>query len=124
MFSVYILADQQPFQSFSPPKIEITKDESAPEFAVVDVHGDTLRLSDFRGRHVLLDFWFTTCGPCIEDTLKLVDIYRAKQAHGLEIIGISVDRSREVVLCYVEKNGIEWPQVISKNHNSMTKVTL
>ena len=47
-------------------------------------------------------------------TAMLMDIYRAKQAHGLEIIDISVDRSREVVLCYVEKNGIEWPQVISK----------
>ena len=95
-----------------PPKIEITKGEPAPEFAVVDVHGDTLRLADFRGRHVLLDFWFTTCGPCIEDTPELVEIYSANQAHGLEIIGISVDKSREAVLRYVEKHGIEWPQVI------------
>ena len=95
-----------------PPKIEITKGEPAPDFAVVDVHGDTLRLADFRGRHVLLDFWFTTCGPCIEDTPKLVDIYNAKQAHGLEIIGISIDKSREAVLRYVEEHGIEWPQVL------------
>ena len=106
-----------------PPKIEITKGEPAPEFAVVDVHGDTLRLSDFRGRHVLLDFWFTTCGPCIEDTPELVDIYSAKQAHGLEIIGISVDRSREAVLSYVEKNGIEWPQVIEvENETKPTEI--
>ena len=95
-----------------PLKIEITKGEPAPEFAVVDVHGDTLRLSDFRGRHVLLDFWFTTCGPCIEDTPELVEIYRAKQTRGLEIIGISVDKSREAVLRYAEKHGIEWPQVL------------
>ena len=95
-----------------PPKIEITKSEPAPEFAVVDVHGDTLRLSDFRGLHILLDFWATERGPCIKDTPKLVDIYRAKQAQGLEIIGISVDKSREAVLRYVEKNGIEWPQVL------------
>ena len=106
-----------------PPKIEITKGEPAPEFAVVDVHGDTLRLSDFRGRHVLLDFWFTTCSPCIKDTPKLVDIYRAKQAHGLEIIGISTDNSREAVLRYVEKNGIEWPQVIEvENETKPTEI--
>ena len=106
-----------------PPKIEITEGEPAPEFAVVDVHGDTLRLADFRGRHVLLDFWFTTCGPCIKDTPKLVDIYRAKQAHGLEIIGISVDKSREAVLRYVEKNGIEWPQVIEvENETKPTEI--
>ena len=106
-----------------PPKIEITKGEPAPEFAVVDVHGDTLRLADFRGRHVLLDFWFTTCGPCIEDTPELVDIYSANQAHGLEIIGISVDKSREAVLRYVEKNGIEWPQVIEvENETKPTEI--
>ncbi|MYK39347.1 MAG: TlpA family protein disulfide reductase [Gemmatimonadetes bacterium] len=105
------------------PKIEITKGEPAPEFAVVDVHGDTLRLADFRGRHVLLDFWFTTCAPCIEDTPELVEIYSAKQAHGLEIIGISVDKSREAVLRYVEKNGIEWPQVIEvENETKPTKI--
>ena len=106
-----------------PPKIEITKGEPAPEFAVVDVHGDTLRLADFRGRHVLLDFWFTTCGPCIEDTPELVDIYRANQAHGLEIIGISVDKSRDAVLRYVEKHGIEWPQVIEvENETKPTEI--
>ena len=106
-----------------PPKIEITKGEPAPEFAVVDVHGDTLRLADFRGRHVLLDFWFTTCGPCIRDTPELVEIYSAKQAHGLEIIGISVDKSREAVLRYAEKNGIEWPQVIEvENETKPTEI--
>ena len=106
-----------------PPKIEITEGEPAPEFAVVDVHGDTLRLADFRGRHVLLDFWFTTCGPCIEDTPELVEIYSTKQARGLEIIGISVDKSREAVLRYVEKNGIEWPQVIEvENETKPTEI--
>ena len=90
---------------------EIKKGEPAPDFAVVDIHGDTLRLADFRGRHVLLDFWATTCGPCIKDTPELKGIY-TKQAHGLEIIGISTNSRREPVLRYVEKNRIEWPQVL------------
>ena len=104
-----------------PSKSEITKGEPAPEFAVVDVHGDTLRLADFRGRHVLLDFWATNCGPCIKDTPELVEIYRANQAHGLEIIGISSDKSRDAVLRYVEKHGIEWPQVLEIENETKTK---
>ena len=104
-----------------PSKSEITKGEPAPEFAVVDVLGDTLRLSDFRGRHVLLDFWATNCGPCIKDTPELVEIYRANQAHGLEIIGISSDKSRDAVLRYVEKHGIEWPQVLEIENETKTK---
>ena len=105
------------------PKREIIAGASAPEFAVVDIHGDTLRLSDFRGRHVLLTFCFTNYGPYIEDTPELVKLYNTLQAHGLEIIGISMDNSREAVIGYVEEHGIEWPQVLEvENETKPTEI--
>ncbi len=52
-----------------------------------------------------------------------MEIYRTKQARGLEIIGISDDKSREAVIRYVEKNGIEWPQVIEvENETKPTEI--
>ena len=50
-----------------------------------------------------------------------MEIYRAKQAHGLEIIGISDDDSRDAVLRYVEKHGIEWPQVLEIENETKPK---
>lgn len=47
-----------------------------------------------------------------------MEIYRTKQTHGLEIIGISDDKSREAVLRYVEEHGIEWPQVIEDENET------
>ena len=93
----------------------------APDFAVMDTNGDTLRLADFRGRHLLLDFWYTSCSPCIRDTPTLVEIYRAQRESGLEIIGVSVDRKQQDVTDYVRKNGMEWLQVLETDND--TKLT-
>ena len=43
----------------------------APDFEALGMDGSTIRLSEFRGKYVLLDFWFSTCRPCVEDTPHL-----------------------------------------------------
>ena len=63
----------------------------APDFSLRDLSDQTVSLSDFRGRVVLLDFWATWCPPCrmsIPELVKLQDKYRDD---GLEILGISLD---------------------------------
>jgi thiol-disulfide isomerase/thioredoxin len=63
----------------------------APDFALESLNGETVHLSDFRGKVVLLNFWATWCGPCKILTPWFVDLQNQYRPQGLEIIGIALD---------------------------------
>jgi peroxiredoxin len=67
------------------------KRRAAPKVALQDGTGKTVRLSDFRGRVVLVDFWATSCGGCVQEIPMFVDVVNANKARGFEAIGISED---------------------------------
>jgi peroxiredoxin len=64
---------------------------AAPDFWLKDGRGKTVRLSDFRGRVVLLDFWATMCGGCVEEIPAFIDIAKTFKPRGLATIGVSED---------------------------------
>jgi len=63
----------------------------APEFSLKDATGKAVRLSTYRGQVVLLDFWATACGGCVEEIPAFVEIAQAYSGRGLAIVGISED---------------------------------
>lgn len=63
----------------------------APDFTLKDASGADVKLSDYRGRAVLLNFWATWCGPCNLEIPWFVDFQKQLQAKGLEVIGVSMD---------------------------------
>lgn len=63
--------------------------DSAPQFALKDVNGRTVRLSDYKGRVVLINFWATWCPPCRAEMPELVRLQREHGKEGLQIIGIT-----------------------------------
>lgn len=65
----------------------------APDFELKTLDGKPVKLSSFRGKAVLLNFWATWCGPCKVETPWLVDFYKHYQPQGLEIVGVSMDDS-------------------------------
>ena len=63
----------------------------APPFTLKDVSGKTVRLADFRGKVVLLNFWFSTCFPCRQETPDLVTLHNVHHDKGLVVLGINTD---------------------------------
>ncbi len=70
---------------------------AAPEFALPDLLGKQHKLSEFKGRVVLLDFWATWCGPCRMSTPALVELGKKMKDKKFSIIGINLDESRDGV---------------------------
>lgn len=63
----------------------------APDFALQDLHGKTVRLSDLRGKAVLLNFWATWCGPCKLESPWLSELQARYAGRGVEVLGISTE---------------------------------
>jgi len=66
---------------------------TAPGFALKDADGKTVRLSDYKGKVVLLDFWATWCGPCRIEIPWFIDIERKDKDKGFEVLGVSMDEN-------------------------------
>ncbi|WP_400263334.1 peroxiredoxin family protein [Sphingobacterium sp. SG20118] len=63
-----------------------------PDFAQEDADGQIIKLSDFRGQYVLLDFWASWCRPCRAENPNLVKSYAEFKDKKFEILGISLDK--------------------------------
>jgi peroxiredoxin len=63
----------------------------APDFTLSDLQGKEVRLSALRGKVVLLNFWYSSCGPCRREVPDLITLHRLRAKDGLEILGVNLD---------------------------------
>jgi peroxiredoxin len=87
-------------------------DSLAPDFQLPDVNGGQLRLSTYRGKIVLLDFWATWCDPCREEIPQFVDLQNKYRGDGLQIIGVSMDDSPQPVREFYAHFKMNYPVAI------------
>jgi peroxiredoxin len=69
-----------------------TNYEEAPDFTLPTLDGDSVTLSELRGdKVVLIDFWSTTCDPCLREMPELVKLYKEKKSQGFTVLAITID---------------------------------
>jgi cytochrome c biogenesis protein CcmG, thiol:disulfide interchange protein DsbE len=83
--------------------------DPAPEFALADLDGNPLRLSDLRGRPVVVNFWASWCGPCVEEFPILQQALARHRADGLVVIGVVVRDNSEAARGFMTRMGAGWP---------------
>ncbi len=85
----------------------------APDIALPDRDGQVRRLSDLRGKVVLIDFWASWCRPCRMENPNVVRLYHRFHDKGFEIYSVSLDNSREKWLAAIESDGLVWQNHVS-----------
>jgi thiol-disulfide isomerase/thioredoxin len=93
----------------------------APDLAVTDTAGNLVRLSEYKGKTVLLDFWATWCPPCREDAPALETLHRTYHERGLVIVGLSVGEPRETVEQFLKKSSPGYSIVLT-SENEMPRI--
>jgi thiol-disulfide isomerase/thioredoxin len=98
------------------PRKNLDVSARAPEFILTDLEGRPRRLSEFRKRVVLLDFWNTGCAPCIWEMPKLATLRDKYRDRGFEILGIHVGPKIPEIATICASNKADWPQLVDGEH--------
>ena len=88
--------------------------KTAPDFNLKDLEGGEVKLSDYRGKVVILDFWATWCPPCIKGIPDFVELQKEYGDKGLAILGISLDQNpKQVLPKFIKKYKVNYPILLT-----------
>jgi thiol-disulfide isomerase/thioredoxin len=110
----YLIGKDEPNGPYPPTYTPQTQDKAvpAPGFSLQTPDGKTVKLSDYKGKVVIIDFWATWCPPCRKGIPDLVSLKNEYGKKGFEIIGISVDReTKDEVVPFMKNQKINYPVV-------------
>ena len=83
--------------------------QTAPDFVLKSADGQNLRLSEYRGDVVMINFWATWCGPCRQEMPLLDDLYSRYQRVGFNLLGVNIDDDSRRAMQMVEELGVNFP---------------
>lgn len=103
------------FQSLNKPNDKVEAGDTAPNFVLKNLQGETFHFKKMRGKGVLLNFWGTWCDPCKEEMPLLNELYHNNPVKGVEIVSVNMGESKYVVKQFVDRFDIDFPILLDKN---------
>jgi peroxiredoxin/Flp pilus assembly protein TadD len=92
-------------------------EDFAPAFTIKTLTGESISLDQLAGKHVVLDFWGTSCAPCRDSVGEMKDLVKKYPADRLVVISVSNDQNESAWREFVAKKKMNWPQYLDANRN-------
>ena len=84
----------------------------APDFILKDLDGNSVRLSDLRGKVVFINFWATWCPPCRAEMPEIEAVHQEYKDKGVVVLGVDISEPASTVRQYIQKGGFSWTIVL------------
>lgn len=104
------------FESMTKNRTEVEIGNRAPNFELANLQGEKVKLSDYRGQGVFLNFWATWCEPCINEMPLMNQVY--KQVPGVEILAVNVGQKKSAVSQFADELGFTFPILLDSNNET------
>ena len=93
--------------------VQFSENNEAPEIALNNPQGKEMKLSDLRGKYVLIDFWASWCGPCRKENPNVVRLYNKYKNENFDIYSVSLDKDRDKWMKAIAADGLVWDHHVS-----------
>lgn len=112
---LYGPSDLPPALAVEGAKVAAEEGALAPDFLLEQLEGADVRLSDFRGKAVVLNFWATWCGPCRKEMPQFVRAYDAYANEGLEIVAVNLQEGKSISQGFVDDYGVDFTVLVDRD---------
>ena len=91
---------------------DLQEGKRAPLIRGETARGESVKLSDFRGKVVLLDFWATSCVPCLKQMPHYAELTKKYEGRPFTVLGVANDYDAEAMQAFLDEKGYDWPNIL------------